>query len=518
MQTPPPHIRPALFRFPLISTAVVAAITLAGYVNTMAPGLTWQHDGADGGDLIAAVQTLGIPHPPGYPTYVLLARAFTRLPLGGSLAYRTNLFSAVAATAAVIFIFLAARQVLRHVSASSSLRNDGIAAIAALALAFSPTLWSQSVITEVYALHAAFAGAILFCILRYEAGEGRTSFWPQMAALLFGIGLGNHLTLVFIAPAAVIYLAGTELRWKGWGRITLLAIAGLAIYAYLPWRARAWPPINWGNPQNVSGLWWMLSAAPYRHYAFSLPLRYLPTRLVAGATLWLQQFGPLGLACVLIGAWHLWQTRRRLAAALLLYFALNTAYAIGYNTTDSYVYLIPAYLVSALWLAVGLLWIGSKFIPTHRQRRGWDAALMALFLLALPGANWWQNHRALDLRTDVVAQTYAATTFRSVEHNALILADEDQHVFALWYYRYVEMPRTDDTVLAEGLLEFPWYRETLQRNGERIHWPGTATLTGFVQANLADRPIYVTTPHPELLTRFRLRRIIDGLYRVEPRN
>ncbi len=519
-QRQPPHlaIGTDLRHTPLIPAAVVAAITLAGYVSTMAPGLTWQHDGADGGDLIAAVQTLGIPHPPGYPTYVLLARAFTRLPLGGSLAYRTNLFSAAAATVAVIFIFLTARRMLLRAAAPSPLRDDGIAATAALALAFSPTLWSQSVITEVYALHAAFAGAILFCLLQYESGGSRPSFWPPVAALLFGIGLGNHLTLVFMAPAAVILLADTELRWKGWGRLALLATAGLAVYAYLPWRARAWPPINWGNPQNVSGLWWMLSAAPYRSYAFALPAHFLPTRLLAGATLWLQQFGPLGLAFVLVGAWHLWQTRRRPAAALLLYFALNAGYAIGYNTTDSYVYLIPAYLVSALWMVVGLLWISNQIIPHRQQTRGWTVALLALALLAIPGANWWQNHRAMDLRTDVAAQTYAATTFQNVTQNALILGDEDKHVFALWYYRYVETSRSDATVLAEGLLAFPWYRDTLRRNGEHIQWSGTANLVEFVQANLPGRPIYVTTAHRELLPRFRLRRIMDGLYRVEPRN
>ncbi len=509
--------RSALLRSPLISAAVVAAITLAGYVSTMAPGLTWRHDGADGGDLIAAIQTLGIPHPPGYPTYVLLARAFTRLPLGGSLAYRTNLFSAAAATVAVIFIFLTARQMLRRAAPPDSLRNDGISAIAALALAFSPTLWSQSVITEVYALHAAFAGAILFCLLQHEPGDDRPGLWPQVAALLLGIGLGNHLTLVFIVPAAVILLADTELRRKGWGRLALLAMAGLAVYAYLPWRARAWPSINWGNPQTGDGFWWMLSAAPYRHYAFSLPLRYLPTRLLAGATLWLQQFGPLGLACVLVGAWHLWQIGRRPAVALLLYFALNAGYAIGYNTTDSYVYLIPAYLVSALWMAMGLCWIGDQIAPQGRRRRGWAVALLAVALLAIPGANWWQNHRTMDLRADVAAQTYAATTFQSVEQNALILGDEDKHVFALWYYRYVETDRSDTTVLAEGLLAFPWYRETLRHNGEQIQWPGPANLPEFVEANLPDRPIYVTTPHPELLARFRLRRIMDGLYRVEPR-
>ena len=41
---------------------------------TAAPGLTWAHFGADGGDLLAAAAVHGIPHPPGYPLYLLLLR------------------------------------------------------------------------------------------------------------------------------------------------------------------------------------------------------------------------------------------------------------------------------------------------------------------------------------------------------------------------------------------------------------------------------------------------------------
>jgi hypothetical protein len=57
------------------------------YLYTMAPGLTWENDGRDGGDLIAAAATGGIAHPTGYPLYLLLARVFQSLPVG-FLAFR----------------------------------------------------------------------------------------------------------------------------------------------------------------------------------------------------------------------------------------------------------------------------------------------------------------------------------------------------------------------------------------------------------------------------------------------
>ena len=53
----------------------------------------------DSGELVTAVYLLGIPHPTGYPLYVLLGKLWTLvLPLG-SIAWRMSLFSAAAAAA-----------------------------------------------------------------------------------------------------------------------------------------------------------------------------------------------------------------------------------------------------------------------------------------------------------------------------------------------------------------------------------------------------------------------------------
>ena len=89
----------------------VAGAALAVYVATLAPGLTFEHNGADGGDLITAAHTLGVPHPSGYPTYTLLAWLASQLPVG-TIAYRANLLSAVCASLAAGLTCLSAQIVL----------------------------------------------------------------------------------------------------------------------------------------------------------------------------------------------------------------------------------------------------------------------------------------------------------------------------------------------------------------------------------------------------------------------
>ncbi|MCL5256242.1 MAG: DUF2723 domain-containing protein, partial [Chloroflexi bacterium] len=91
--------------FRLVPPVLAAAAAFALYLATMPPSITWQSGGQDSGNLAVAVQGLGIPHPTGYPTYVLLGKLFSYLPFG-DLAYRLNVMSAVFAAGTVFFTYL----------------------------------------------------------------------------------------------------------------------------------------------------------------------------------------------------------------------------------------------------------------------------------------------------------------------------------------------------------------------------------------------------------------------------
>ena len=58
--------------------AAAFALPLALYLRTLAPTLY----GVDSADLTTAAYLLGIAHPPGSPAYLLVAHAFTWLPVG----------------------------------------------------------------------------------------------------------------------------------------------------------------------------------------------------------------------------------------------------------------------------------------------------------------------------------------------------------------------------------------------------------------------------------------------------
>ncbi|HEU4787950.1 MAG TPA: DUF2723 domain-containing protein, partial [Gemmatimonadaceae bacterium] len=70
---------------------LVGAVLLAVYAATLAPSVTFW----DAGEFIAAAHSLGIPHPPGTPLFVIVLNAWARLWSALPFAVATNAFSAV---------------------------------------------------------------------------------------------------------------------------------------------------------------------------------------------------------------------------------------------------------------------------------------------------------------------------------------------------------------------------------------------------------------------------------------
>nr|MBA3658161.1 DUF2723 domain-containing protein [Gemmatimonadales bacterium] len=69
----------------------VAGAVLLLYTLTLAPSVTFW----DAGEFIAAAKTLGIPHPPGTPLFVMIAHVWALLVPIGEYAARTNFLSAL---------------------------------------------------------------------------------------------------------------------------------------------------------------------------------------------------------------------------------------------------------------------------------------------------------------------------------------------------------------------------------------------------------------------------------------
>lgn len=475
-----------LLTYPALTTVTFAFII---YLFTLAPGLTQAHSSGDGGELITASVTLGIPHPTGYPTYILLGKLFSYLPLG-TIAYRFNLFSAVTTALAAGFVAATVKQTsqMSHPLPAKQ-QNNALAIAAGLSLAFTPMVWSQATITEVYGLNllvvAIFAWACLRSIakdsnLRSLASPNKSELWKTRlrfvpAAFFFGLAITTHATSILLFP--LLLLNKRDLReGEDWNpRLVGMVPFGVAAFLLglspllaIPWLAQTGSPIVWGNPTTADGWWWLVSGQLYRPNMLALPPDLLVGRVWAWGRELATAFTWAGLPLI---AWGLFSLSRRKfpaakreTAVLLLTATLTLIYALIYNTTDAHVLLLPTLLLLTLPLANGLRPFGNA------------ALILPLALLLL-------NFSAQNLRQSPTIRPTAMTLLHAAPENAVLLTPGDTTIFALWYFHHVENERPDLLLVDSNLFAFDWYRERLHQRYPMLVATEHDDLAAFQQQN-----------------------------------
>lgn len=482
----------------------VAAVAVVLYVVTLAPGLTWANYGADGGDLLAAAVQNGVPHPTGYPLYTILLQIWLKLvgfiAPNSEIAWRGNLFSAVAAAASVGLTCRVVYQLIR----TDFGRPWLWAGIIGLAWGATPLLWNQAIITEVYALHAlliAFHGWVL--LTYYPPQSWRR---PALLGLSIGLGLAHHVTFALLMLATLYWIwteeNGAGRRVRFWGLMALGALVPLLFYLRIPLVAHMGetpPPVDWGYPYNLKGLWWLVSGAAYRRYLFSVPLSALQGRISSWALAVSVQYTPLGLALALIGLNLLDQYRPRLRNWSLLWVLPISIYTIGYNTFDSEIYLLAVGWMLAVWLAYGLPafteWLRNRW-PDVRPRI--DHAFVTMMVAGVLALAFVRLPR-YSLRHDTEAQQFVDGAIQALEPNSLVFSSGDSETFALWYSAWATGDLTEQApgvmLVNVALYQFDWYRELLQDLYPDL--PGVDKSPGNILAeNSGTRPIFFSEKLP----------------------
>lgn len=487
----------------LIVGALLLVVCGLAYGRTLAPGVTWANGGYDSGDLIAAVVTGGVPHPSGYPTYLLLAGLLQWLPLADP-ALKVNLLSALAAalTTLVLYATLLDWLGLRPAAVAA-------AALAALSYALAPLIWSQAVIAEVYSLSALFGALLLRATLARARTDGPGRYAGRWSVLA-GVALGTHLTLLpivvgWLALVALLGLrrphAAASLR-AGWlsasGHLALLSL-GLLVYLALPLRAAAAPPINWGGADQWSGFWWLVTGQLYAGMLFGAPLAELPARAAATLATLVAQFSLPGL---LLAGFGLLAVGVRKPLALLLTAGpalLAVVFSSIYTSYDAQIYLLPAIYGLALWAGLGagrlLAYQGQ---PALRPAlRASCALLLGLSMLAATPL----TARQVDASADRRAIHFAQTTLDAAPPAAIILTAADQDTFPLWYEHFALGRRPDLSIVAAPLLGFAWYRESLRSTYPQLALPAHPPAAGWEAALEAGGYVCRTTlePAPQLV-------------------
>lgn len=463
-------------------------VLLATYLVTSAPDLTFW----DATELATAAHTLGIPHPPGTPLWVLLGKVSALL-FGGAAPPRAVTLLSVWASA--LAGGLGAWLVARWIGARG-------AVVAAVMAGTMFSVWNNATETEVYAV------ALLASVALLAAGEiaGRAESSDEArrrgrALLVFiaALAVPLHLSVLVAVPAAVV------LAWRGprptgreWLAWAALAALGCSAVAVLPLLSAQNPPLDSGNPETLRSL---LAVLRREQYAVAgLWPRRAPLWLQLGNVFqwadWQVAFGlhplatpawPRTLLSVcwgwlgLIGGRALWRQEPRVGRAMAVLLASGTlGVALWLNLRAG-----PTFGVGVLpdgaphearerdyFFALGFwswgLLVGAGVASVAAALRRRVPAPVAMLPLAAALVPLLANRDVADRRREPVAglpRTYARLLLESVPPNGVLVAAGDNDTFPLWYLQQVEEVRPDVSIVTAPLLGAPWYRSALAADG-----------------------------------------------------
>ena len=451
----------------MLAGSLAFAIPFAIDLASLNPGIDYW----DTGELQTVPYILGIPHPTGFPAYVLLGWLWSHVLPIGDVAYRMNLLSATGCSLAALALFAAA----------STWGVEPVLALgAALVFSVSRIVWDHAVHADVHAVAIAAFGASVWLALRWRRdGDERVL---TGCALASGIAVSLHSAMVLTLPGVMLVALARRpsFRQTALALVTGIVIVG-ACYAYLPIRSRIVfaqrldPTLAlglqpgrpfWDNdhPSTLAGFRAEVGGGQFgaaralREIASPDVLVQLPDRFGRDAA------NDLALGLLAIAAVGLAAVGRRsflcacgLAAAGLLPVLFVLAYTVE---SDPDRYYLPGYWTIALLVAAGADVLARGGL--ERAPRPVLALVGALFGVVVLTDVLASRERFLPSGSGT-AQPFIDRVARRTPQNAVLVAAwNDATVLA--YGAYVER-RLGDRILVTGwppdyLTDYPrWVRE-----------------------------------------------------------
>lgn len=470
--------------------AACFVLAFAGYALTCHPGLA----GGDSGELTTAAFSLGIPHPTGYPLWLILARTWLWVFPVGEVAFRLNVLSGLCTAGAVAALCRLHLRLGRGPLAAAGL---------ALAFAWSPSVWGQSLAAEVYPLQLLLGGLYLLALVRWAQDDDPA--WLLFAALLAGAQLAHHLTSVFVIAAGglVVLPRLRSIPWRtaGW-QLALLAALPLVLFALLVVRSSANPPIDWGNPETLTALYRHVTGRQYGSkllpvYAGEVAVNaaFVGKLLRANFPLLTMIPAAAGLILGVTGG-------RAWGGAFAALALVQGVFCLLYRVQDPEPFCLP--LLLALNLGLGEAF--ARLEP-HWQSRIPPRARAAAGALLAAGLLWFgvSTAQRVGQGPTFLASSYASDILDSLPYGATLLSSGDFRNHTLLYTQVVEQRRTDVGVLASKGELFQGYRSALERAPGRLFADEAVALPGYRLApyGILLAPAQPGAPLPDPWERYR---------------
>lgn len=414
-----------------------------------APGVSFH----DSGEFSLAIQSAGIPHPPGAPTWVLAGLILKSLLPALTGAKVANLLSALMGAAAMALSY---KLILRLASDNPTPEAEkgkyAVAALAPLTLLGVGAFLEQSFAAEQYTLLLAIQfGVVHLALDAVDPDSSGKATWKPFVGigLLWGLAVGNHpsqVTLGLLAIYVVFAARKNFAWWKGMLAGAAGLLGGLSVFAYLPIRSAQNPVLDWGNPETVDRMMWSLQRKQWKGRSIS----EAPVGMVKA---WFESYdllGQVGLVAIVVGAVGLFLVGKNkkplawiLGLAVIPYSAvllvghlsqelMDLPYIKYYGVIDWHLPLYAAFAIGVGAVGVALL--------RNKEKPLWPL-IGVLAILGLVRAG--QQIGEQSLKDFAFPATFAKMHFDAAPKDAIMVNASDNGSQIPAYLRYGENVRPD---------------------------------------------------------------------------
>lgn len=479
--------------------------------------------GGDAGDFITAAYLKGIPHPPGFPLYTLLAYLLIKLPIN-TVAWRTTLLSSIPSALSLHLLYLILLKIHPY-------KNRLIPIFGVMILGFTYPFWLYSSFTEVYALNVFFSLLLVYLLLLWSIYKKNKYLYFFLLTL--GFALAHHQLILFLLPG-LFYLIIKNKRFIPKKKLVFLITVfflvslGFLTYLYSYIAAQSYPLNSWNNPANVRNLIKLIAKETYGvvysgpSFAKTAGGRLL--NIPAYFLFVIEDFTVVGFALITLGFIYylvkLKKNKYSIFFILLFLFTGPLLYFYASFTLDNELriaifeqFLTLSYIFLVIYLCQGMEVFQSFFALTIRKLRfsksisGNSLALFNILFLLFTLTVFYINYPKISvLKNDRTAENFGTDILNSAEKNSILIVTTDTTLFNTQYMYYVyKVNPTIKLFHFEKLLTGDYNNQIIKYYPE-IELPDNESGIDFIRSlfnkNYEKFPIYSNIPIEHGMTDF----------------
>ncbi len=242
--------------------------------------------------------------------------------------------------------------------------------------------------------------------------------------------------------------------------------------------------MNWGNPVTPDRLWWLVSGKLYQSYYLQFDFSHILPQVQAWAQFSIAQLGLLGIFLALLGLLVFGKISRLMVLTAGVAVAA-LAFSFVYHPADADVYLLPLLISFSIWLGIGV----GELAQLLLKRSPALAMAISLLILGMVLFRCLSHYQQVDASHDSRAEDFARQILTQAPKDAILFAEGDGAIFALWYYHFALHERPDLVVIAKDLVTFDWYQETLKSTYPTLSMPGPVVFPETITHDNPNRPV-----------------------------